>query len=102
MHNGSNTENYVGGQEPRLDATSHPFAAAMARREITPDRYLHVKLSTDGRVTTLTLDVQEGGALMGEYPLKLNSSDLGVEHELYEALNRILFEHPSTQVIVLA
>jgi benzoyl-CoA-dihydrodiol lyase len=96
------TEPYIDDREPELDAASQPYAAAVARRQRSPEQYLHVKVSAQGRVATLTLDVQERAALMGEYPLKLNSSDFGVEHEIYDALNRIMFEYPSTETVVLA
>ncbi|MCA9672289.1 MAG: benzoyl-CoA-dihydrodiol lyase [Myxococcales bacterium] len=68
--------------------------------ETQPDRYKHWKLSFDGPVATLAMDVVEDGGL-GDYVLKLNSYDLGVDIELADALNRIRFEHPETRVVVL-
>ena len=37
----------------------------------------------------------------GCYKLKLNSYDLGVDIELYDALNRIRFEHPQVKCVVI-
>jgi len=66
-----------------------------------PSRYRHWKLSFDGAVATLALDVQEEGGLKPGYKLKLNSYDLGVDIELNDALNRIRFEHPEVRTVVL-
>ena len=65
-----------------------------------PSRYRHWKLSFDGEVATLALDVQEDGGIQPGYKLKLNSYDLGVDIELNDALNRIRFEHPEVKVVV--
>jgi benzoyl-CoA-dihydrodiol lyase len=69
--------------------------------ETEPQRYRHWRLSCDGTVATLTLDVAEGAAFSGDYRLKLNSYDLGVDIELHDALNRIRFEYPQVRVVVL-
>jgi benzoyl-CoA-dihydrodiol lyase len=69
--------------------------------ETRPDRYNHWKLSFDGPVATLTLDVSEDKGLVPGYKLKLNSYDLGVDIELHDALNRIRFEHPEVKSVVL-
>jgi benzoyl-CoA-dihydrodiol lyase len=66
-----------------------------------PSRYRHWRLSRAGAVATLTLDVAEEAAFSGDYRLKLNSYDLGVDIELHDALNRIRFEHPEVRVVVL-
>jgi benzoyl-CoA-dihydrodiol lyase len=66
-----------------------------------PSRYRHWKLSIDGAVATLTMDVDETGGLRPGYRLKLNSYDLGVDIELHDALQRIRFEHPQVRVAVL-
>ena len=47
--------------------------------ETQPDRYNHWKLSFDGPVATLVLDVAEDKGLVPGYKLKLNSYDLGVD-----------------------
>jgi benzoyl-CoA-dihydrodiol lyase len=69
--------------------------------ETRPDRYNHWKLSCDGAVATLTLDVAEDKGLQPGYKLKLNSYDLGVDIELHDALNRIRFEHPEVKAVVV-
>ncbi|WP_182120281.1 2,3-epoxybenzoyl-CoA dihydrolase [Acidovorax sp. FHTAMBA] len=66
-----------------------------------PSQYLHWKLSVDGPVATLALDITEEGGLRPGYKLKLNSYDLGVDIELHDALNRIRFEHPQVQSVVV-
>ena len=58
-----------------------------------PSQYKHWKLSFDGSVATLSMDVAEDGGLRPGYKLKLNSYDLGVDIELHDALQRIRFEH---------
>lgn len=67
-----------------------------------PAKYKHWKLAFDGAVATLTMDVQEDGGLRPGYKLKLNSYDLGVDIELYDALQRIRFEHPEVRTVVIA
>ena len=66
-----------------------------------PGRYRHWKLSYEGPVATLALDVDEQGALVPGYELKLNSYDLGVDIELYDAVQRLRFEHPEVRTVVL-
>ena len=67
-----------------------------------PDDYRHWRLTVDGAVATLALDVDEKGAIAGDYALKLNSYDLGVDIELADALQRLRFEHPQVRAVVLA
>src|SRR5436309_1349935 len=66
-----------------------------------PARYKHWRLAFDGPVATLTMDVQEDGGLRPGYELKLNSYDLGVDMELYDALQRLRFEHPEVSAVIL-
>jgi len=66
-----------------------------------PSQYHHWKLSVDGSVARLALDIAEEGGLRPGYKLKLNSYDLGVDIELHDALNRIRFEHPQVQSVVV-
>jgi len=68
---------------------------------VRPDRYKHWRLSTDGPVATLTMDVDEQGGLVPGYELKLNSYDLGVDIELYDAVQRLRFEHPEVRTVVI-
>src|SRR5215831_2697049 len=67
-----------------------------------PARYKHWKLSFDGPVAMLTMDVAEDGGIRPGYKLKLNSYDLGVDIELHDALQRVRFEHPEIRTVVLA
>jgi benzoyl-CoA-dihydrodiol lyase len=66
-----------------------------------PARYRHWRLSVDGPVATLTLDVAEDGGIVPGYELKMNSYDLGVDIELYDAVQRLRFEHPGVRAVVL-
>jgi len=66
-----------------------------------PSRYKHWRLSFDGPVATLTMDVAEDGGIRPGYKLKLNSYDLGVDIELHDALQRIRFEHPEIRSVVI-
>src|SRR3954447_9395267 len=67
----------------------------------TPDAYRHWKLSIDGPVATLAMDVAEDGGLVPGYELKLNSYDLGVDIELHDAVQWLRFEHPEVRTVVL-
>lgn len=69
--------------------------------ETDPSRYKHWKLSVDGDIATLAMDVDEKGGLYEGYELKLNSYDLGVDIELADALQRLRFEHPDVKVILM-
>jgi benzoyl-CoA-dihydrodiol lyase len=66
-----------------------------------PSRYKHWKVTVEGRVATLAMDVQEDGGLRPGYELKLNSYDLGVDIELYDAVQRLRFEHPEVGAVIL-
>jgi len=68
---------------------------------VSPDRYKHWRVSYDGPVATLVMDVDEQGGLMPGYELKLNSYDLGVDIELYDAVQRLRFEHPGVRAVVI-
>ena len=69
--------------------------------DTSPERYKHWKLSFDGPVATLSMDVQEDAGLSPDYRLKLNSYDLGVDIELADAIERIRFEHPEVHVVII-
>ncbi len=66
-----------------------------------PGRYKHWRLRVEGRVATLAMDVREDGGLRPGYELKLNSYDLGVDVELYDAVQRLRFEHPEVGAVIL-
>ncbi|MCL1598687.1 MAG: enoyl-CoA hydratase-related protein, partial [Actinomycetia bacterium] len=65
-----------------------------------PDRYRHWQLTVTGEVARLGMDVDEAGGL-GPWELKMNSYDLGVDIELYDAVQRLRFEHPEVKVVVI-
>ncbi|AOW15404.1 benzoyl-CoA-dihydrodiol lyase [Hydrogenophaga crassostreae] len=66
-----------------------------------PSQYQHWKLSVDGAVATLAVDINEDAGIRPGYKLKLNSYDLGVDIELHDALNRVRFEHPAVRTVVV-
>src|SRR5690242_18126658 len=66
-----------------------------------PQQYKHWRLAVDGEVATLTMDVQEDAGLQPGYELKMNSYDLGVDIELYDAVQRLRFEHPEVKAVVV-
>ncbi|HEY0185384.1 MAG TPA: 2,3-epoxybenzoyl-CoA dihydrolase, partial [Rhodopila sp.] len=66
-----------------------------------PTRYRHWKLSFDGPIAWLTMDVDPAGGLTEGYELKLNSYDLGVDIELADAVQRLRFEHPEVKTVIL-
>ncbi len=67
----------------------------------SPQKYRHWKLTFDGPIATLALDVAEDGGLVPGYELKLNSYDLGVDIELNDAVQRLRFEHPEVACVIL-
>jgi benzoyl-CoA-dihydrodiol lyase len=69
--------------------------------ETHPTRYRHWQLSIAGAVARLTMNVNEDATIRPGYRLKLNSYDLGVDIELYDALQRIRFEHPQVRSVIL-
>jgi len=75
--------------EARVDFRTHP------------GQYRHWRLACDGPVATLTMDVDEQGGLVPGYELKMNSYDLGVDIELYDAVQRLRFEHPEVRAVVV-
>jgi benzoyl-CoA-dihydrodiol lyase len=66
-----------------------------------PDSYRHWKLRVDGEIAWLVLDVDEAGGLVPGYDLKLNSYDLGVDIELYDATQRLRFEYPGVRSVIV-
>ena len=63
--------------------------------------YRHWRLTLEGQVATLAMNVDEDGGLRPGYKLKLNSYDLGVDIELHDILQCIRFEHPEVVCVVL-
>ena len=73
----------------------------MINFQTSPEQYKHWKLSIEGAVARLSMDVQEDETLAEGYKLKLNSYDLGVDIELADAIQRIRFEHPEVRAVVM-
>jgi benzoyl-CoA-dihydrodiol lyase len=73
----------------------------MINFQTSPAQYKHWKLSIDGAVGRLSMDVQEDQTLADGYKLKLNSYDLGVDIELADAIQRLRFEHPEVRAVVV-
>src|ERR1041384_1605271 len=65
-----------------------------------PAKYHHWRVEYDGDVAYLVMDVDQNGGL-GDYELKLNSYDLGVDIELNDAIQRLRFEHPEVRAVVI-
>jgi benzoyl-CoA-dihydrodiol lyase len=66
-----------------------------------PSHYRHWELTVDGPIAILTLRVSPDGGIGGGYELKLNSYDLGVDIELYDASQRLRFEHPGVKAVIV-
>jgi len=69
--------------------------------QIEPSQYKHWSVKYEGEIATLQLNINEDGGIRPGYKLKLNSYDLGVDIEFYDALNRIRFEHPEVKSVVI-
>ena len=68
---------------------------------VDPTRYRHWRLTFDGPIARLAMDVEESGGLRPGYELKLNSYDLGVDIELHDIVQRLRFEHPEVGAVLL-
>jgi benzoyl-CoA-dihydrodiol lyase len=75
--------------------------AELVTFDVAPEDYRHWRLTIDGRIATLAMNVNEDATLRPGYKLKLNSYDLGVDIELYNILQSIRFEHPEVACVVL-
>ncbi|MEM9492911.1 MAG: benzoyl-CoA-dihydrodiol lyase, partial [Myxococcota bacterium] len=69
--------------------------------ETQPSDYKHWKLDIDGELARLTMQVDDRHPLRPGYELKLNSYDLSVDIELWDAVNRIRFEHPEVRAVIV-
>src|SRR3954447_4135229 len=69
--------------------------------DTSPEQYKHWRLSVEGEIATLTLDVAEDGGIVPGYELKMNSYDLGVDIKLYDATQRLRFDTPQVRGVVL-
>jgi len=69
--------------------------------QVDPTSYRHWRVTYDGDVANLYMDVDEEGGLFDGYQLKLNSYDLGVDIELADVVQRMRFEHPEIKAVIL-
>ncbi|WP_437992643.1 2,3-epoxybenzoyl-CoA dihydrolase [Sorangium sp. So ce145] len=101
-----------------MEATTSPPSAAPApqtraredgasgedaplRFETEPGRYRHWKLSFEGAIARVVMDVDEDAAARPGYQLKLNSYDIAVDIELADIVQRLRFEHPEVKAVVV-
>ena len=75
--------------------------AELVTFDVAGGEYRHWRLTIDGRIATLAMNVDEDGGLRPGYKLKLNSYDLGVDIELHNILQSIRFEHPQVACVIL-
>ncbi len=75
--------------------------ADMTDFQTSPQQYRHWHISTDGNIGTISMEVNETATFKPGYQLKLNSYDLGVDIELYDAIQRMRFEHPEVGAVIL-
>lgn len=90
-------EPITGDQEPGTAPAEMPEVSF----DRHPDSYRHWRLRLDGNVAWLVMSVEETAGLMPGYELKLNSYDLGVDIELYDATQRLRFEHPEVRAVIV-
>src|SRR5579875_1758707 len=85
------------------DAENREVAQALP--EVTfgrhPGSYRHWKLRIEPPLAWLEMHVDPDGGLVPGHELKLNSYDLGVDIELYDAVQRLRFEHPEVRAVVV-
>jgi benzoyl-CoA-dihydrodiol lyase len=87
-----------------IQGTSMAGSEAKMQRiefQTDPSRYRHWRIEPDGDIAFLVMDVDPSGGLSDQYELKLNSYDLAVDIELYDAVQRLRFEHPEIGAVVL-
>lgn len=66
-----------------------------------PEVYRHWRIEPQGEIAYLVMDVDATAGLFEGADLKLNTYDLGVDIELYDAVQRLRFEHPGVRAVVL-
>ncbi len=85
-----------------MNAMTDPVHPPKVDYRTDPGQYHHIKLSFEGPVARLKIDIDEDAGIRPGYKLKLNSYDLGVDIELHDALQRIRFEHPEVRTVVVS
>ena len=73
----------------------------MTTFDISPSDFKHWNLIIGDEIATLELSVDNDGGLLGDYQLKLNSYDLGVDIELANAIRALRFTHPQVKCVVI-
>ncbi len=76
-------------------------SAAQIDFRTSPEQYRHWTIAIDGPIARLIMAVDEDSPHAPGYELKLNSYDIGVDIELYDAVQRLRFEHPEVQAVVI-
>jgi len=84
-----------------VTTTIEPDTTPAVSFDADPASYKHWKLDVQGEVAYLRLDIDEDGGIVPGYELKMNSYDLGVDIELYDATQRLRFEYPGVHAVVL-
>src|SRR5258708_20724369 len=90
----------VADQVPQRSAAAEPGARRVSF-QVEPSGYRHWRLTVEGPVATLAMDVDEHGGLDEGYELKLNSYHLGVDIELYAPGPRLRVQHPEVRTVGL-
>ena len=69
--------------------------------ETNPNIYKHWELLIEDRCAFLIMKVNEDEGFFEGYKLKLNSYDIGVDIELADAVQRLRFEHPKINSVII-
>ena len=69
--------------------------------ETTPKIYKHWELLIEKNKAFLIMKVDENAGFFEGYKLKLNSYDIGVDIELADAVQRLRFEHPKINSVII-
>ena len=69
--------------------------------ETNPNTYKHWELLIENSCAFLIMRVNEDAGFFEGYKLKLNSYDIGVDIELADAVQRIRFEHPNVNSVII-
>ncbi|WP_437336546.1 2,3-epoxybenzoyl-CoA dihydrolase [Sorangium sp. So ce394] len=87
--------------QPRAREEGSSADGSPVRFEAAPGRYRHWKLSFEGAIARVAMDVDEDAPMRPGYQLKLNSYDLAVDIELADVVQRLRFEHPEVKAVVV-
>ena len=69
--------------------------------ETNPNIYKHWELLIEDSCAFLIMKVNEDAGFFEGYKLKLNSYDIGVDIELADAVQRLRFEHPTINSVII-